>query len=88
MKIIALTIGMACAAWAADPGIDEARRLYDATDFQQSLGVLGTLPEKDAAVQNMMALSWTLQSLAADRKARYGKFTSLCPIYLKTAARS
>lgn len=42
---------MACAAWAANPRLDEARRLYDATEFQQSLHVLGAIPEKDAEVQ-------------------------------------
>jgi tetratricopeptide (TPR) repeat protein len=50
VKILALTLGMACAVWAANPRTDEARRLYDATEFQQSLHVLGAIPVKDAEV--------------------------------------
>ena len=45
---------MACAVWAADPRFDEARRLYDATEFQQSLHVLSAIPGKDAEVHELM----------------------------------
>jgi Flp pilus assembly protein TadD len=40
-----------CAGWAAGAPFDEARRLYDATEFQQSLHVLSAIPHKDAEVQ-------------------------------------
>ena len=53
MKYIALTIGMACALWAANPRFDEARKLYDATEFQQSLHVLNAIPDKDAEVHEL-----------------------------------
>jgi tetratricopeptide (TPR) repeat protein len=44
---------MACAVWAASPRTDEARRLYDATEFQQSLHVLDAIPGKDAEVHEL-----------------------------------
>lgn len=53
MKLFALTIGLACAGWAASAGLDEARRLYDATEFQQSLHVLSAIPNKGAEVHEL-----------------------------------
>jgi tetratricopeptide (TPR) repeat protein len=44
---------MACAVWAANPRFDEARRLYDATEFRQSLHVLSAIPDKNAEVQEL-----------------------------------
>ena len=44
---------MACALWAANPRFDEARKLYDATEFQQSLHVLNAIPDKDAEVHEL-----------------------------------
>jgi len=53
VKLFALTIGLACAGWAASAGLDEARRLYDATEFQQSLHVLSAIPNKGAEVHEL-----------------------------------
>jgi tetratricopeptide (TPR) repeat protein len=52
---LALSI-LACVglAWANGPELDRARKLYNLTEFQQSLEVLRTVPNKDAAVYALM----------------------------------
>jgi Flp pilus assembly protein TadD len=40
----------ACLAWAAGPDLGEARRLYNLTEFHQSLEILRTIGPKDATV--------------------------------------
>src|SRR6476646_10165154 len=39
---------------AAEPRREQARKLYDSTDFQGSLQVLLQMPAKDAAVQELI----------------------------------
>ena len=53
MKILALLIGpfIFCAA-AAD--LEQARKLYDLTEFEESLKVIHAIPVKDAAVYELM----------------------------------
>ena len=46
--------GFACLAWAAGPDLDRANKLYNITEFQQSLEVLHALGNKDAAVYDLM----------------------------------
>jgi len=58
VKYFALTMMLACAGWAASPGIDEARRLYDSTDFQKSLHILGAIPDKSAEVHALMGRNY------------------------------
>lgn len=58
MKLFALTLGLACAAWSAGSPVDEARGLYNATDFQQSLRVLNAIPNKDADVYGLMGRNY------------------------------
>jgi cytochrome c-type biogenesis protein CcmH/NrfG len=41
-------------AWAAGPDLDRAHKLYNLTEFQQSLEVLQAVPNKDAAVYELM----------------------------------
>jgi tetratricopeptide (TPR) repeat protein len=65
--LAALTVGLVWVGWAAGPRFDEARRLYDATDFQQSLRVLNAIPEKDAEVHALMGRNYFM--LADFKKA-------------------
>jgi tetratricopeptide (TPR) repeat protein len=58
VRFVPLTIGFVCVAWAAGPPIDNARRLYDATDFQGSLVVLNAIPEKSAEVNALMGRNY------------------------------
>ena len=57
MRLGALIFVWACAAWAAGPPVEEARKLYDRTDFQKSLQVLNAIPVKDADVHELMGLN-------------------------------
>ena len=41
-------------AWASDPDLEAARKLYNLTDFSQSLETLRSIPQKDAAVYELM----------------------------------
>src|ERR1035441_853124 len=50
--------GLAWLAWAAGPELDRARKLYNITEFQQSLEVLRAVPNKDAAVYELMGRNY------------------------------
>ena len=50
--------GFACLAWAAGPDLDRANKLYNITEFQQSLEVLQAVPKKDAAVYELMGRNY------------------------------
>src|ERR1035438_5438374 len=54
MKRFLSIFGFACLAWAAGPDLDRANKLYNLTQFQQSLDVLQALGNKDAAVYELM----------------------------------
>ena len=41
-------------SWAAGPELERARKLYNLTEFQQSLKVLQAIPNKDGAVYELM----------------------------------
>ena len=43
---------------AAAPELDRARKLYNSTDFDQSLKILLAMPEKDAAVDELIGLNY------------------------------
>lgn len=44
--------------WAAGPQYDEARKLYDATDFQQSLRLLNAIPDKTTDAYALMGRNY------------------------------
>src|ERR1035438_6389997 len=50
VKRLISMFGFACLAWASGPDLDRANKLYNITEFQQSLEVLQAVPNKDAAV--------------------------------------
>src|ERR1035441_1179377 len=54
VKRLISMFGLAWMAWAAGPDLDRASNLYNITEFQQSLEVLQAVPNKDAAVYELM----------------------------------
>src|SRR5437016_5210321 len=44
--------------WAGSAGLEEARKLYHLTHFERSLHVLQAIPQKDAAVYELMGLNY------------------------------
>jgi tetratricopeptide (TPR) repeat protein len=54
VKRLISIFGFAWLAWASGPDLDRARKLYNLTEFQLSLEVLQAVPNKDAAVYELM----------------------------------
>ena len=54
-------------AWASGPDLEAARKLYNLTDFSQSLQTLQAIPQKDAAVYELMGRDYYM--LAEYKKA-------------------
>jgi Flp pilus assembly protein TadD len=48
-------------AWAAGPDLDQARKLYNLTEFDQSLKVLQAVPNKDAAVYALIGRNYYME---------------------------
>ena len=61
MKALAIATGLASFVLAAGPEFDRARKLYDRTDFEQSLKILQGIPAKDAAVYALMGRDYYMQ---------------------------
>jgi tetratricopeptide (TPR) repeat protein len=53
-----IILGVAGLAWASGPDLDHARKLYNLTEFQQSLEVLQAVPNKNAAVYELMGRNY------------------------------
>jgi Flp pilus assembly protein TadD len=58
VKRLISTFGFACLAWAAGGDLERANKLYNITEFQQSLEVLQAVPNKDAAVYELMGRNY------------------------------
>jgi tetratricopeptide (TPR) repeat protein len=56
LRTIVLGLCAASVLLAASPELDQARKLYNRTDFEESLKVLQAIPEKDAAVWELIGL--------------------------------
>jgi cytochrome c-type biogenesis protein CcmH/NrfG len=54
VKRLFLLFGTAALVWAGGAGLDQARKLYQISEFEQSLQVLREMPEKDAAVWELI----------------------------------
>src|ERR1700679_865354 len=54
LRFLSLCAALASLALAAGPEFEQARKLYNLTDFEQSLHVLQSIPQKDAAVYQLM----------------------------------
>jgi tetratricopeptide (TPR) repeat protein len=57
VKRFLLSLAAVSLAWAGGGNLDEARKLYRLTEFQKSLQVLRELPNKDAAVWELIGLN-------------------------------
>ena len=58
VKRLITIFGFACLAWASGGDLDQAHKLYNLTEFQQSLEVLHAVPNKDAAVYELMGRNY------------------------------
>jgi len=61
VRLTASLILAVCAAWAAGPEIDRARKLYDSTDFDRSLRILQAIPAKDGAAYELMGRNYYMR---------------------------
>jgi Flp pilus assembly protein TadD len=62
VKAIAILAGFTSVLLAAGPEYDRARKLYDQTDFEQSLKILHSIPAKDAPVYALMGRNYYMQA--------------------------
>ena len=61
MKPIVLLLSLSCGLWAAGPEFDQARKLYNLTEFEQSLKILQVIPQKDGAVYDLIGRNYYMQ---------------------------
>src|ERR1700679_1114872 len=67
VKSLPILAALASIAWASGPDLDMARKLYNLTDFDRSLQTLQSIPQKDAAVYELMGRDYYM--LAEYKKA-------------------
>src|SRR5580658_7152070 len=67
LRFLSLCAVMASLALAAGQELEQARKLYNLTDFEQSLHVLQSMPQKDASVYELMGRDFYM--LAEYKKA-------------------
>jgi cytochrome c-type biogenesis protein CcmH/NrfG len=61
VKKYALILVAVVALWAGGPEFDLAHKLYNSTDFQQSIKVLLAIPAKDAAVYALLGRNYYME---------------------------
>jgi Flp pilus assembly protein TadD len=61
LKPFVLLLSLSCGLWAAGPELDQARKLYNLTDFDQSLKILQAIPQKDGAVYELVGRNYYMQ---------------------------
>lgn len=59
---VASLICGASVVWGAGPDLGEARKLYNLTEFDQSLKVLHAIPDKDGPVYELMGRNYFMQA--------------------------
>jgi Flp pilus assembly protein TadD len=57
-RLLLLIIAATSVTWAGSSSLDDARKLYHLTQFEQSLHVLQAIPQKDAAVYELMGRNY------------------------------
>jgi tetratricopeptide (TPR) repeat protein len=67
LRLLPVLAALAPLALAAGPELDHARKLYNLTDFDQSLKVLQAAPQKDASIYQLMGRDYYM--LADYKKA-------------------
>ena len=60
MKLLSI-LGLACVLTAGDASVERARKLYDLTEFDQSLQILLAVPAKSAEVHQLMGRNFYMQ---------------------------
>ena len=58
MRQFTLLAAFAALAWGSSPEVDRARKLYSATNFEESLKVLQSIQQKDGAVYALIGRNW------------------------------
>jgi Flp pilus assembly protein TadD len=61
LKPFVLLLSLSCGLWAAGPEFDQARKLYNLTEFDQSLKILQAIPQKDGAVYALVGRNYYMQ---------------------------
>src|SRR5882757_9823155 len=61
LKLSAILLGLASVLFATGPELDHARKLYNLTDFDQSLKALHAIPDKDGPVYELMGRNYYMQ---------------------------
>ena len=58
LKRLLFTVGFISFAWAGGPDLERARKLYNLTEFQQSIELLQGVPNKTAAVYDLIGRNY------------------------------
>jgi len=61
LRVLAVILLVASVVYAAGPEFTNARKLYNCTDFEQSLKVLQTIANKDGAVYDLIGRNYYMQ---------------------------
>jgi len=61
LRHFVLLLSLSCALWAGGPEFDQARKLYNLTEFEQSLKILQAIPRKDGAVHDLIGRNYYMQ---------------------------
>ena len=61
LRPFVLLLSLSCALWAGGPEFDQARKLYNLTEFEQSLKILQSIPRKDGAVYDLIGRNYYMQ---------------------------
>ena len=61
LRPFVLLLSLSCALWAGGPEFDQARKLYNLTEFEQSLKILQSIPRKDGAVHDLIGRNYYMQ---------------------------
>lgn len=61
MKPLVFLLSLSCALWAGGPEFERARKLYNLTEFEQSLKILQAIPQKDASVHDLIGRNYYMQ---------------------------
>jgi tetratricopeptide (TPR) repeat protein len=62
LRLLGILLALASIALGAGPELESARKLYNLTDFDQSLRTLQAIPQKDAAVYELMGRNYYMLS--------------------------
>ncbi len=79
VKKLALILVAAGSAWAAGADYEQAHKLYNATDFQQSIKVLLAISSKDAAVYALLGRDYYMEGEFKKASEALEKSTELDP---------